>query len=240
MDIISRRLILAFSFSVVCLICNAQYTEIPIRLDSCIELRQQEVKHYLPLWHYLGIVEDIYFIGDAEINESHKISGNKVYWCREGTIEFQNLRRTEVTYSDNVCTAKTLGMRGMYDYEEIYSLIGYPRLDSIKIEYIHEPGMQAHLNKDGHVNKNCKVYNVINENDSVYNADYRYIVCPNHIICGHEEYFFKNGILVRKILHGRSYTYKYLAFDLCGNWILRDEYLDNGEKNRQERVIKYL
>ena len=71
--------------------------------------------------------------------------------------------------------------------------------------------------------------------------DMKYIITPNYIVCGHEEFFFKEGLLVKRVLHGKEYVYKYLKFDSRNNWIERDEITGAGEQViRQNRTIRYL
>jgi len=227
-------------------VCMACAGGLPYECPFCkngkrniVEQCKEGIMIHLPLWHHLDIIEDIYFIGNAEINRTHAIQNNKIQWCEKGTIQNQNIKRTTVSYDFGVCTSTTSGMMGMYDFQEIYSVIGCLYPDSIHIIYIPEPQMQRFLNKEGYISQRTKDYKVKRQNDSIFQADCRYVITPNHIVYGHEEYFFENGILTMRIMHGMKYTYKYLKFDHHGNWILRDEYYNN-KINRQKRKIKYL
>ena len=220
----------------ICRQCKKGFSHI---VDICFK----EQKRFIPLWSYLGLIEDFYFIGNAEINNSFVISNHKIIKKTSGTIERQNWQYTSVTYNKGNCKARTEGMIGMYDYERVYVLdVGLYHVDSIKTKYISEPKMQRIMRNEGRAEaarQDC--YKEHYENDSTFIADMKYIVTPNHIVCGYEEFFFKEGLLVKRVLHGKEYVYKYLKFDSRNNWIERDEITVSGQQViRQNRTIRYL
>ena len=131
---------------------------------------------------------------------------------------------------------------GMADYEDNYILKGGWLIpDSIIICHINEPQVQHFIKKGDNPIGTKKGYKVVCENDSTFKGDMTYMITPSHIICGHHEYFFNNGILTKKISHGKTFSYKYHEFDDRGNWLSRDEYSETiMEHKRQERTINYL
>lgn len=194
------------------------------------------------MWNHLDCLEDIFFIGNAEIDNSITIQNHKLIGVRKGSIEFQNLKYTHVRYLRDSIFAKTDGMMGMLDYEDDFIIVGgYFIPDSIITCHISEPYMQRFLNRDRDPMGKRYCYKAVRVNDSTYNAGGTYMITPSHIICGHEEYFFENGILTKKISHGKVLLYKYLEFDEKGNWLIREEYTESAKAGRKEvRKIKYL
>lgn len=207
-------------------------------VDGCFK----EQKKYIPLWDRFGLIEDIYFIGNAEIDNSFVIFNHRIKSIKRGSLENQNLEYTSVTYNKEnykeKCMARTAAMLGMLDYENVFVLeTGLFLIDSIKTGYTPEPRMQKMLN-NGKVNTKRNSYKVHYKNDSTF---LKYIVTPNHIVCGHEEFYFKEGILVKKVSHKEEFIYKYLKFDTRNNWIERVEISKSrGQVIRQKRSIKYL
>ncbi len=206
--------------------------------DNAIDF--DSIKAFIPLWYNLGCLEDLYFIGNATINDSLTISEHKVLKIRSGSVYLENLKFTTVTYDEKECTAIIDGMVGMLDYRKIYTLLGtdsFP-VDSIKTTYINEPWMQLHSN--GEVKGKEHDYCIIQEDDSTFVGDYKYIIStPNHIACGHEEFFFESGLAVKFISHGKIYEYKYKKLDAYGNWTLRDVFLNGVKQRSEERKIQY-
>ena len=220
----------------ICSQCKNGFSHI---VDICFK----EQKRFMPLWYYLGLIEDFYFIGNAEINNSFVINNHKITKITSGTIENQNWQYTSVTYNNGKCKARTEGMIGMHDYEKVYVIdAGFYWVDSIKTKYTSEPKMQRIMRNEGRAEAARQdFYKAHYENDSTFIADMKYIITPNYILCGHEEFFFKEGLLVKRVLHGKEYVYKYLKFDSRNNWIERDEITGAGEQViRQNRTIRYL
>lgn len=211
-------------------------------LANIVDICKGQLKRQIPLWNYLDCVEDIYFIGDATINETYTIKKHKICKVNRGTIQMQNLKFTSVIYGRDSIVSKTNGMIGMLDYEDDYILKGgWSISDSIILCHIHEPQMQRFLRHDKDPIGKKQSYKTIWVNDSTFTGDMTYIVTPTHITCGHHEYYFRNGILTKKLSHGKAYCYKYLEFDDRGNWLSRDEFCESDiEPHRQIRTIKYL
>ncbi len=228
----------------ICRQCKQGFSHI---VDICFKKQES----FIPLWYYLGLIEDFYFIGNAEINNSFVIYNHKITKITSGTIENQNCQYTQyttVTYNKGNCEARTEGMiGGMHGYEKVYEKVyvldvGLYRVEGItETKYFLNPNMQRLMCKEGRAEAARHCYKAHYENDSTFIADMKYIVTPNHIVCGHEEFFFKEGLLVKRVLHGKEYVYKYLKFDSRNNWIERDEITVSGQQViRQNRTIRYL
>ena len=219
----------------ICRYCNNGFS-------SVIDICKGQLNRNVPLWNNLGCLEDIFFIGDAIINETYTIKKHKICNVRSGSIQGQNQKSTSVIYGRDSIMSITMGMMGMADYEDIYILKGgWLTPDSIIICHINEPQMQHFIEKEENPIGTKKGYKVVCENDSTFKGDMTYMITPSHIICGHHEYFFNNGILTKKTSHGKTFSYKYHEFDDHGNWLSRDEYSETiMEHKRQERTINYL
>ena len=199
---------------------------------SIVDICKKNLKSIVPLWSHFNCLEDIFFIGNAEINNRITIKNHKLIRVKNGSIERQNLKYTYVRYLRDSIFAKTDGIIGMADYEDDFIIVGrYSIPDSIITCHIHEPGMQRRLNKDREPVGKRYCYKTAWVNDSTYKADGTYMITPSHIICSHQEYFFENGILKKKIDHGKVVLYKYLEFDEKGNWL---------EVRKEVRKIKYI
>lgn len=229
--------------------CRACAGGRPYRCPHCkngfaniVDICKRDLKRIVPLWSHFDCVEDIFFIGNAEIDNSITIQNHKLIRVRKGSIEKQDLKCTYVRYLRDSIFAKTDGMMGMFDYEDDFFIVGgYSIPDSIITCHIHEPRMQRRLHKDSEPMGKRYCYKAVWVNDSTYNAGGTYMITPSHITSGHEEYFFENGLLTKKVSHGRSLLYKYLELDEKGNWLIREEYTDSAKEGRKEvRTIKYI
>lgn len=204
-----------------------------------------DLKLYIPLWSLLDMVEDVFFIGNAKINDRYIIKNHKIQSFYDGSIELQNRRYISISYNNdnnNLCSVIINGMIGMYDYEKHYDLIGtHLALDSIKTLYIHEPHIQRYFSHNDSIVGEKHNWSAKYINDSTLVADDKYIITQNYIKCCHNKYFFENGIIVRKISYGKECVYKYLEFDTNNNWIQRDVLDKNNNIIRKEtRKIQYF
>lgn len=200
-----------------------------------VELCFRKEKEYVPLWNDLGALEDFYFVGNAVIQTDTcliNIVGHKLQSLRKNFNKDSSRKYVSISYDEDSCMAREFGTIGMLDYERTYQLRTF-RIGRIKSSYVIEPWRET-LGK-------IKEYTVKYENDSTYVADLRYVVTPSHIVCGSEEFFFKNGILVKKISPQGTEIYKYRKFDKRNNWIERDRIIESRSLVvRQKRTIKYL